>query len=129
MLEKLYEINWQDVQKGIKPIWIPNFIDALMSENSGIREKAYEDLAKQMFEGYKVGNNLAEIVIPFLIEIITFEHTPDKGLITSLLVELGSFDGTGEPYITRANRIRETVCKFRGLYISLSAEVSSSLQE
>ena len=119
MLEKLNKINWDQYKWGVNPPDIPKSLQDLASDDWLTRENANDILAQWFDIAFKFGSDLLIIIIPFLVELFNSPDTPDKILITDLLIHLISFserDLREEPYKTLAKQIKQTLCEVSEMY-------------
>jgi hypothetical protein len=82
MLEKLDDIQWDELQEpyGQPAIHIPHDIRKLLSRNDEERKKAEHNLTWALVSLFELGT-ATPAAIPFLIELLEHDETPDKHYI------------------------------------------------
>src|SRR5690242_5372879 len=107
MSEEINQDNWKIYQKGLRPLNIAGLINDLVSDDYLVRQRSYSNLSEQIENAYKIGNDLPNAIVPFLVNLLNNPQLPYKGLLTDLLIYMVSFadEAQQEPYKTYASKI------------------------
>lgn len=98
MLECLNAIEWQNIKHAFGTAEkIPDLIRELVSEDRSVREATSERLLELINHQGSL-YEASVYVAPCLIELLTYEKTPDKGLIFGILQRLINPNGGFQPY-------------------------------
>jgi hypothetical protein len=134
MLEGLDQVDWGKI--GQKPSPIPHWLCEFASDVEQIRRQAMGNLKDtlapwELLDGYGSTTDLMRVikrdepylVVPFLVELLTYESIQDKGFILEILYDLARYVDVGddwvpleerEMYKSRACRIFNAV--YEGIY-------------
>ena len=79
VLEKLDEIQWDQLEKpyGRPATDVPEHIRGLLSPDQAVRDRAEDKLYWSLNYDYHLGT-VTPVAIPFLIELLEHDDTPDK---------------------------------------------------
>jgi hypothetical protein len=115
MLETLDDVDWI----GLGYPDLPKWIQALTSESKELREEAYYNL----YPGKELEPLVfAPHVVPFLIELLTYDEVQEKVVILLLLMQWSSVakviaaQATEQPYRTFAQTLLSKIAKGRSTY-------------
>lgn len=131
MWEKIEQIDWDSYKRPGKnsPDILP-LIRGVVSKNWAVRLNAYNDLSREIESAYtKNINELPLVLVPILIDFLESEAVGDKLVITSLLFRILYYSETeslNEPFRSKAQRMREAVCKGCNTYRELLASITKN---
>ena len=88
VLEKLDEIQWDQLSDpyGWRATDVPDYFRELLSPDKAVRDKAQDKLSLSLCILYQLGT-VTPIAIPFLIELLEHDDTPDKKNVLHLLLD------------------------------------------
>ena len=88
VLEKLDEIQWDQLEKpyGRPATDVPEHIRGLLSPDQAVRDRSMDKLYWSLNYDYCLGT-VTPVAIPFLIELLEHDDTPDKHNILIILIE------------------------------------------
>jgi hypothetical protein len=89
VFESLESIDWESlaVDEDSPVADMPKLLRSLLSPNEEMRDWAIDELGEAVIHQGTV-SEVSPLVIPFLVELLEYEHTPDKLRIAMLMTEL-----------------------------------------
>ncbi len=133
MLENLESVDWKRYKRGFYPADIPALIRSFASDDSRTRLACYDKLNSIVDSAYNELDDFPVIIVPFLVELLTYPNVQDKDAITDLLIYMTSFvDAIGETYKKYGQNLRLIICQnvneTKSRFVELTGNVDEDIQ-